>query len=328
RAQGHDRLRRPQRAHARLRGSGLPALRAARGQRRARRGDRTGVPVHADRQPALARAGLDVRHPGGESPGGDRRRAGARRARRGAALAQRHRRRSEARLARARARRDPGRPHARRPAPPARRRQRRGADARHERRVQRQVSRGARPRRPRARRDGLSLPLLPVFANLLPADADMQALIARLRAPWATRLAEPLAVTEGLLYRRGNFGGTWDQLLLDALMTVKGAEIALSPGFRWGSTLLPGQTITLDDLMSQTALTYPQTTLTDMTGEALKRVLEDVCDNLFNPDPYYRQGGDMLRVGGLTYACEPAARAGRRISDLRIGRRPPAASRR
>jgi len=170
--------------------------------------------------------------------------------------------------------------------------------------------------------------LLPVFANLLPADADMQALIARLRAPWATRLAEPLAVTEGLLYRRGNFGGTWDQLLLDALMTVKGAEIALSPGFRWGSTLLPGQTITLDDLMSQTALTYPQTTLTDMTGEALKRVLEDVCDNLFNPDPYYRQGGDMLRVGGLTYACEPAARAGRRISDLRIGGRPLDASRR
>ena len=170
--------------------------------------------------------------------------------------------------------------------------------------------------------------LLPVFANLLPADADMQALIERLRAPWATRLAEPLGVTEGLLYRRGNFGGTWDQLLLDALMTVKGAEIALSPGFRWGSTLLPGQTITLDDLMSQTALTYPQTTLTDMTGEALKRVLEDVSDNLFNPDPYYQQGGDMLRVGGLTYACEPAARAGRRISDLRIGGRPLDASRR
>src|SRR5207247_9773059 len=103
---------------------------------------------------------------------------------------------------------------------------------------------------------------------------------------------------------------------------LKAPEIARSPGFRWGSTLLPGQTITLDDLMSQTALTYPQTTLTDMTGEALKRVLEDVCDNLFNPDPYYRQGGDMLRVGGLTYACEPAARAGRRISDLRVRGRP------
>ena len=170
--------------------------------------------------------------------------------------------------------------------------------------------------------------LLPVFANLLPADDAMGALIARLRAPWAQRLGEPLAVTEGLLYRRGNFGGTWDQLLVDALMTVKGAEVALSPGFRWGSTLVPGQTITLEDLMSQTALTYPQTTLTDMTGEALKRVLEDVCDNLFNPDPYYQQGGDMVRVGGLTYTCDPTARAGRRISDLRIGGRPLDADRR
>jgi sulfur-oxidizing protein SoxB len=169
--------------------------------------------------------------------------------------------------------------------------------------------------------------LFPVFANLLPADAEMDALIARLRAPWEARLAEPLAVTEGLLYRRGNFSGTWDQLLVDALMTVKGAEVALSPGFRWGSTLLPGQTITLEDVMSQTALTYPQTTLTDMSGEALKRVLEDVCDNLFHPDPYYQQGGDMVRVGGLTYTCEPTAPAGRRISDLRIGGKPIAPSR-
>lgn len=163
--------------------------------------------------------------------------------------------------------------------------------------------------------------LLPIFADLLPADADMDALIRRLRAPWQARLAEPLAVSEGLLYRRGNFSGTWDQLIVEALMTVKGAEVALSPGFRWGSTLLPGATITVEDVMSQTALTYPQTTLTDMTGEALKRVLEDVCDNLFNPDPYYQQGGDMVRVGGLTYTCDPAARAGRRITDMRIGGR-------
>ena len=169
--------------------------------------------------------------------------------------------------------------------------------------------------------------LLPVFAGLLPADADMQALITRLRAPWQARLAEPLAVTDGLLYRRGNFSGTWDQLLVDALMTVKGAQIALSPGFRWGSTLLPGQTITVEDVMSQTALTYPETTLADMTGEALKRLLEDVCDNLFNPDPYYQQGGDMVRIGGVTYACDPTARAGDRISDLRIGGRPLEASR-
>src|SRR5207249_2512478 len=170
--------------------------------------------------------------------------------------------------------------------------------------------------------------LLPVFANLLAPDPGMDALITRLRAPWDARLAEPLAVTEGLLYRRGNFNGTWDQVLLDALMTVKGAQIALSPGFRWGSTLLPGQTITMEDVMSQTALTYPQTTLTDMTGGALKTILEDVCDNLFNPDPYYQQGGDMVRVGGLTYACDPSARAGHRISDLRLGGRPLDASRR
>jgi len=168
--------------------------------------------------------------------------------------------------------------------------------------------------------------LLPVFANLVPPDAEMEALIARLRAPWQTRLAEPLAVTEGLLFRRGNFSGTWDQLLVEALMTVKGAEVALSPGFRWGSTLLPGETITLEDVMSQTAITYAQTTLTDMSGEALKRVLEDVGDNLFNPDPYYQQGGDMVRTGGLTYACDPTARAGRRISDLRVAGRPISAS--
>ena len=169
--------------------------------------------------------------------------------------------------------------------------------------------------------------LLPVFANLLAPDPGMDALITRLRAPWDARLAEPLAVTEGLLYRRGNFNGTWDQVLLDALMTVKGAQIALSPGFRWGSTLLPGQTITMEDVMSQTALTYPQTTLTDMTGGALKTILEDVCDNLFNPDPYYQQGGDMVRVGGLSYACDPTARAGRRITDLRLGGAPIQASR-
>ena len=166
---------------------------------------------------------------------------------------------------------------------------------------------------------GVRYRLLPVFADLLAADAEMDALITRARAPWEARLAEPLAVTEGLLYRRGNFNGPWDEVLLDALMTVKGAQIALSPGFRWGGTLLPGQTITMEDVMGQTALTYPQTTLTDMTGAALKTLLEDVCDNLFNPDPYYQQGGDMVRVGGLTYACDPSARAGQRISDLRLG---------
>ncbi|MDN3543242.1 thiosulfohydrolase SoxB [Kinneretia asaccharophila] len=163
--------------------------------------------------------------------------------------------------------------------------------------------------------------LLPVFANLLPADAQMQALITKLRAPYAARLAEPLAVTEGLLYRRGNFNGSWDQLLCDALMQAQGAEVAFSPGFRWGTTLLPGQTITREFLMDQTAITYPHTTLTEMSGEMIKTVLEDVADNLFNPDPYYQQGGDMVRVGGLSYRCTPTAGMGARIDEMRLNGR-------
>jgi sulfur-oxidizing protein SoxB len=170
--------------------------------------------------------------------------------------------------------------------------------------------------------------LLPVFADLLPADPSMEAHIRRVRAPYETKLAEPLAVTEGLLYRRGNFNGTFDQLILDALLTVKGAAIAFSPGFRWGTTLLPGQAITFEHVMDQTAITYPHTTLTEMTGETIKAILEDVSDNLFNPDPYYQQGGDMVRVGGLTYACTPGAAAGSRISDMRLGGRPIDAARR
>ncbi len=164
--------------------------------------------------------------------------------------------------------------------------------------------------------------LLPVFANLLPADAQMAALIARQRAPYAQKLAEPLAVTEGLLYRRGNFNGSFDQVILDALIAVKGAQIALSPGFRWGTSLLPGQSITREHVMDQTAITYPHVTLTDMSGETLKAVLEDVADNLFNPDPYYQQGGDMVRVGGLAYTCEPRAKMGDRIRDMRLGDAP------
>ena len=150
--------------------------------------------------------------------------------------------------------------------------------------------------------------LLPVFANLLPADAEMDALIDKVRAPYEAKLAEKLAVTDGLLYRRGNFNGTWDQLICDALMEVQGAEIAFSPGFRWGTTLLPGETITRELMMDQMAITYPYVTLTEMSGETIKTMLEDVADNLFNPDPYYQQGGDMVRVGGLTYTCDAAAR--------------------
>jgi sulfur-oxidizing protein SoxB len=164
--------------------------------------------------------------------------------------------------------------------------------------------------------------LLPVFANLLPADRDMSAYIAQVRKPFAERLREPLAVTETLLYRRGNFNGTWDQLMLEALLQVKGAEIAFSPGFRWGTTLLPGDAITFEHVMDQTAITYPYATLNELTGEQIKAILEDVADNLFNPDPYLQQGGDMVRVGGMTYACNPAARIGSRITDMRLRGKP------
>jgi len=160
--------------------------------------------------------------------------------------------------------------------------------------------------------------LVPVFANLLPPDPDMDALIARVRAPFEAKLAEKLAVTGQLLYRRGNFNGTFDQLLLDALMAEKGAEIAFSPGFRWGPTLLPGDTIRYEDLLDQTAITYPYVTVNQLTGATIKTILEDVADNLFNPDPYYQQGGDMVRVGGMQYAIDPYAPAGRRITRMEL----------
>jgi sulfur-oxidizing protein SoxB len=164
--------------------------------------------------------------------------------------------------------------------------------------------------------------LLPVFADQLQPDPAMQALITKIRAPFEARLNETLAVTEGLLYRRGNFNGSWDQLICDALMAVQGADIAFSPGFRWGTSLLPGEAITRELMMDQLAITYPFATLTPMTGEMIKTVLEDVADNLFNPDPYYQQGGDMVRVGGLSYTCTPGEKMGRRISDMRLGDKP------
>jgi sulfur-oxidizing protein SoxB len=170
--------------------------------------------------------------------------------------------------------------------------------------------------------------LLPVFANLLPADPEMAAYIAQVRSPYRERLGEKLAVTETLLYRRGNFNGSFDQLILDALRAEKVAEIAFSPGFRWGTTLLPGDAITFEDVMQQTAITYPQTTVRELTGAEVKAVLEDVADNLFNPDPYLQQGGDMVRVGGISYAIAPRARIGARISDMRINGNPMAADQR
>jgi S-sulfosulfanyl-L-cysteine sulfohydrolase len=164
--------------------------------------------------------------------------------------------------------------------------------------------------------------LLPIFSNMIPADPAMSKLIAKVRAPYESKLNEKLATTEGLLYRRGNFNGSFDQLILDGLMAQKNAEIAFSPGFRWGTSLLPGQAITRENLMDQTAITYPYTTVTNMTGTTIKTILEDVADNLFNPDPYYQQGGDMVRVGGMQYTIDPAQSAGNRISDMRLNGKP------
>ena len=164
--------------------------------------------------------------------------------------------------------------------------------------------------------------LLPVFANLLPADAEMDALITKTRAPFESKLGEKLAVSEGLLYRRGNFNGSFDQILLDALIAEKDAEIAFSPGFRWGTTILPGEPITMENVLDQTAITYPFVTLTQMKGSQIKEVLEDVCDNLFNADPYHQQGGDMVRVGGMSYSCDPTAAIGQRIGDMTLMGKP------
>ena len=170
--------------------------------------------------------------------------------------------------------------------------------------------------------EGFQYRLLPVFANILPADKEMDALIARIRAPYEAKLGEKLAMTEGTLYRRGNFNGTFDQLIVDALMDVKEADIAFSPGFRWGTSLLPNSAITMEHLMDQTATTYSHTTLSNLTGEMIKTIMEDVADNLFNPDPYYQQGGDMVRVGGMTYAIDPRAKMGSRIQDMRLDGKP------
>lgn len=160
--------------------------------------------------------------------------------------------------------------------------------------------------------------LLPVFANLLAADASMQDLIDDVRAPYKDQLAEPLAVTDSLLYRRGNFNGTFDQLICDALNQQLDAQISLSPGFRWGTSILPGETITMERVLDQTAMTYPETYVRVMSGEELKFILESVCDNLFHPDPYLQQGGDMVRVGGLSFRCTPNGKSGQRIDALTL----------
>lgn len=169
---------------------------------------------------------------------------------------------------------------------------------------------------------GYRYKLMPVFSNFLPADKEMQTFIDKVRAPYKDKLEEKMAVTEGTLYRRGNFNGSWDQLICDALMEVRGAEIAFSPGVRWGTSLLAGDTITYERMMDQMALTYPATTLNEFTGTDIKTILEDVADNIFNPDPYFQQGGDMVRVGGLQYTCSPKAPMGQRINNMMLKGKP------
>ncbi len=160
--------------------------------------------------------------------------------------------------------------------------------------------------------------LLPVFSNLLEPDTDMSAYMDEVRKPHLTTLEEQLAVSDTLLYRRGNFNGTFDQVVCDALRTVLDAEISLSPGFRWGTTILPGQPITMENVLDQTCITYPQTYAREMSGGDIKLILEDVADNLFNDDPYYQQGGDMVRVGGLNYVMDPSANVGQRITEITL----------
>ena len=164
--------------------------------------------------------------------------------------------------------------------------------------------------------------MLPVFSNFLPADSEMAAYVDSVRAPFVDQLTQVIASTEVTLYRRGNFGGTFDQVILDAMLKVRGADIAFSPGFRWGTSLLPGDAITYEHVMDQTAITYAKSTLNEMTGEMIHQLLEGIADNLFNSDPYYQMGGDMVRVGGLTYTIDPAAAIGRRISQLELAGTP------
>ncbi|HDK38033.1 MAG TPA: thiosulfohydrolase SoxB [Thiolapillus brandeum] len=160
--------------------------------------------------------------------------------------------------------------------------------------------------------------LVPVFSNLLEADKEMQTYIDKVRAPYKDKLEKKLAVAGETLYRRGNFNGTFDQIICDALNKINDSQVSLSPGFRWGTTVLPGQDITMDHVMDQTCITYPETYRREMSGEEIKAILEDVCDNLFNTDPYYQQGGDMVRVGGLDYVCEPAQTMGKRITNMTL----------
>ena len=159
--------------------------------------------------------------------------------------------------------------------------------------------------------------LLPVFSDLVPEDKKMKEYIQKVRKPYLKDIERVVATTDVTLFRRGNFNGSFDQIICDALREVNGADISLSPGFRWGTSVMPGQKITFDDIATQTAMTYPETYVKELTGKAIKNILEDVADNLFNPDPFYQQGGDMVRTGGLSYKIDPTQKMGKRISNVR-----------
>ncbi len=163
-----------------------------------------------------------------------------------------------------------------------------------------------------------SYKLIPVFSDAIAPDPEIQALIDEVRKPHLSSLSEVLGRSESLLYRRGNFNGTFDDMICDAIMEERDTQIALSPGFRWGASLVPGQDITQEDLYNQTSITYPNVYRIEMTGARLKSTLEDVADNLFNIDPYYQQGGDMVRVGGMGYSIDINQTIGKRISDLTL----------
>jgi sulfur-oxidizing protein SoxB len=160
--------------------------------------------------------------------------------------------------------------------------------------------------------------LIPVFSDVITPDADMKSAIDGVRAPYEKELSRVIGKTESLLYRRGNFNGTWDDLICEGILQERDCELAFSPGFRWGTTLLPGQNITIEDLYTQTSMSYPSVYRLEFTGARIKEILEDVCDNLFNKDPFFQQGGDMVRVGGMGYTCEPKAEMGSRISNMTL----------
>jgi S-sulfosulfanyl-L-cysteine sulfohydrolase len=163
---------------------------------------------------------------------------------------------------------------------------------------------------------GVRFKLMPVFADAIAPDATMTKLVTDLRAPFAKELANTIGKTDSLLYRRGNFNGTFDDLICNAMLSERDVEIALSPGFRWGGTLLPGDPITFEQIANATAITYPNCYRNQMTGAQLKEVLEDVADNIFHPDPYFQGGGDMVRIGGMGYAIDVSKPVGSRISNL------------